>query len=213
MEPDSATPTLALVKAGTDLGSAGLSADHRAASPPTTAPPREAPPPAAMLVSRGLAAAAAHKGGVVHVRLVPESLGEVRLHMKIDAGAVSVRIEAATPAAQGLLSDHLGVLRASLEARGLAVDRLAVHLAPAQAANSGPASGNQGGSAEPGPGGAWNGAEHDAGGSPSRGRSDEHAAHGRAAPANPDDTPDRGAAPADRSAFGQRLRLRLSAVA
>lgn len=80
-------------------------------------------------VSRGLTAAVSQKGGVVTMRLQPEALGAVRIQMTIEQGVVQARFEAATPEARDLLNKHMETLRASLEAKGLSVDRLQVHLA------------------------------------------------------------------------------------
>ena len=169
--------------------------------------------PRARLVARGLAAAVAQKGGTVHVRLIPESLGEVRIQMRLDAGAVSVRIDAANPAAHGLLTEHLAALRSSLEATGLTVERLAVNYAPtaahAPASPSTSANPPQHGNTDANP---WGGApQHDAGGSPSRGGHDRDPAHGRAA--QPQDEAAEHASSPRAGGFGARLRLRLSAVA
>jgi hypothetical protein len=165
--------------------------------------------PASQIVSRGLAAAVAQRGGTVQVRLIPESLGEVRIQMRLDAASVSVKIDTANPAAHGLLTDHLAVLRSSLEATGLNVQRLTVQYTPAAPAPASPGSSLHGGSAEAH---AWGGApQHDAGGSPSRGDSDREPAHGRAAP--PRDEAIEDGLRRDAGGFGARLRWRLSAVA
>lgn len=179
-------------------GTLGMDAEEGLASP--------------RIVSRGLSAAVAQRGGVVHVRLVPASLGEVRIQMSIDALTVSVRIEATTPSAQGLLNEHLTMLRSSLEAKGLTVDRLAVHLSPVSGSASSPQpSGGSGGSDLGQSMGQRQ--EHDAGGSPSRGRSDDEAAHGSAADEPPEEALDQDGSGRLRPAFSSRLRLRLSAVA
>jgi flagellar hook-length control protein FliK len=69
------------------------------------------------------------KGGIVTMRLQPEALGAVRIQMTIEQGVVQARFEAATPEARDLLNKHMETLRASLEAKGLSVDRLQVQLA------------------------------------------------------------------------------------
>jgi flagellar hook-length control protein FliK len=173
----------------------------------STAPQPEEPPPAPQIVSRGLNAALAQRGGVVHIRLVPESLGEVRINMTLDAASVNVRIDAATPAAQRLLTDHLGTLRASLEARGIQVDRIAVNLTPA-IANSTPQN-QQHTSADLGQSNSQN-SNHDAAGSQSRGRSNDNAHNPNHNPAELDDAYAPQNSPTN---FDSRLRLRLSTVA
>ncbi len=176
------------------------------------APPQDTPP-APQLVARGLTAALAQRGGVVHVRLVPVSLGEVRIQMTLDAGTVSVKIDAATPAAQNLLNEHLGMLRASLESRGLQVDRLAVNLAPAPAAPAAPStpSNHNHSNSDLNQSPSHNN-QQDAAGSQSRGRSDD--------PNNPnnrnfpEDEPDESlASNQPNKTFNSRLRMRLSTFA
>ncbi|MFN0011077.1 MAG: flagellar hook-length control protein FliK [Phycisphaerales bacterium] len=79
-------------------------------------------------VSRGVAAVMAQRGGTVSLRLQPEALGQVRVQLDWERGAVSVRFRAADEKARGLLEQTLPGLRASLEARGL--DVLAVAVEP-----------------------------------------------------------------------------------
>lgn len=172
-----------------------------------TAPQPDETPPAPQIVSRGLTAALAQRGGVVHIRLVPESLGEVRINMTLDAASVNVRIDAATPAAQQLLSDHLGTLRASLEARGLQVERIAVNLTPALASPT--PQNQQHTSADLGQSNSQN-ANHDAAGSQSRGRSNDNAHNPNS---NITELDDPSASPKLPANFDSRLRLRLSTVA
>lgn len=175
---------------------------------------------AAGIVSRGLAAVVQQRGGQMTVRLTPESLGQVKVQMSLDHGTVAVRLEAANEAARGLLSEHLGMLRGSLESRGLSVEKLSVHLAaPGPGAGSGPGTGPGGGSS-----GADGGAQernafggqdgrHDAGGAPSRGRDGGER--------EPEGGPSRlsfagGEAPmdgAEPTEFVSRLRLSLHAIA
>lgn len=81
-------------------------------------------------VSRGLAAVLNQKGGTLTMLLNPASLGSLRIAMSIDAGSVSVTMEAVRPEAQELLNRNLQSLRAVLEARGLTVERMGVQLAP-----------------------------------------------------------------------------------
>ncbi|TVQ78174.1 MAG: hypothetical protein EA380_06390 [Phycisphaeraceae bacterium] len=81
-------------------------------------------------VSRGLAAVLNQKGGTLTMLLNPASLGSLRIAMSIDAGSVSVTMEAVRPEAQEMLNRNLQSLRAVLEARGLTVERIGVQLAP-----------------------------------------------------------------------------------
>lgn len=134
--------------------------------------------PAAAAVTRGLAAAVSQRGGSLTIRLVPESLGFVRIQMDIAGGVVSATLDAGTAAARDLLADHLGMLRHALESRGLSVDRLQVNLAPAAHA---PPAGSGGNSDAPADERASLGRfAHDAAGGRSRGgdRGDHPERHG-----------------------------------
>ncbi len=111
------------------------------------------------LVARGLGASLAQRGGTLTLRLLPESLGSMRIQMEILQGAVKVEMEVGNAEAHRLLSQSLEGLRASLEARGLAVEKLGVSLTPSHAsvlaAASGSAqggAGGQGGNPSPGTG-------------------------------------------------------------
>ena len=161
--------------------------------------------------TRGLAAAVQQRGGSVTIRLSPESLGNLKIEMSLQHGSVTVDLRAATPEAHELLSQSIGTLRSSLEARGLSVERLNVHLAPAPQPQPGSsASGDQ--QQQPG----WRedartSTGHDAGGGASRGRDDsnQHQSPGGAehdAPDPDDSTP-------FPSAFTSKFRLALDAVA
>ena len=87
-------------------------------------------------VSRGMAAVLAQRGGTVALRLQPAALGELRVQLDWEKGSVSVRFVAASEKARGLLEQSLPGLRASLEARGLEVVRVAVESPGAQAADA-----------------------------------------------------------------------------
>lgn len=77
-------------------------------------------------VARGLQAALKARGGAVTLRLSPESLGEVRIQLKVVERGVALRIEAASEAARRLLSDGMPALRSALEDQGLRIDRMEV---------------------------------------------------------------------------------------
>lgn len=81
-------------------------------------------------VSRGLSAAIQQRGGSVTIRLSPESLGALRIHMTIANGEVSVRMETINDRAQQMLVQSLPVLRESLESKGLTVNELRITPAP-----------------------------------------------------------------------------------
>ncbi|MCH8345082.1 MAG: flagellar hook-length control protein FliK [Planctomycetes bacterium] len=79
-------------------------------------------------VMRGLSAMLNQRGGVMTMRLQPPQLGELRVQMTIARGVVTAQFHAATPQAHALLEQSLAVLRSALEANGLTVERLTVHL-------------------------------------------------------------------------------------
>lgn len=84
----------------------------------------------AALVSRGLSAVLAQKGGSLTMQLAPESLGSVKVQMTIEQGQLSLSLEASTQRGQQILTDQLAGLKSSLEAKGMTVERAAVSLAP-----------------------------------------------------------------------------------
>lgn len=119
-------------------------------------------------VVRGFTSLMRQHGGSVVIRLIPETLGPLRITMKMDGGSVSVSMDATTQQAHELLSGNLGSLRQSLESQGLRVDRVGVTLA--HATHSGPGlaadgAAQQRGSEDPG-------SEQDAADGRSRGHAD-----------------------------------------
>lgn len=149
-------------------------------------------------IARGLSAMLRQRGGSVTLRLSPESLGLVRVEVRVNEGRVFVRIEAQTDPARRLLADHLSSLRLALEDQGLRIDRVEVSR-PRDAAEDGatdgrdhrgqqgrgggdtpgrdPDPGRRGGAqagSEPAPQGRW-----DAGGEPSGGARVGGGAEGR----------------------------------
>ncbi|HYE02696.1 MAG TPA: flagellar hook-length control protein FliK [Phycisphaerales bacterium] len=114
-------------------GRLALPAGMRAA--PTAAPPRPAPSANtfAAALSRGVSAALAQRDGTVTLRLQPAHLGHLRIQVGLTAGTLSASFHASSPAARDLLDQSLHALRAGLEAKGLAVDRLDVQVIPERA--------------------------------------------------------------------------------
>ena len=95
--------------------------------------PSEAPRP--MVSAAGIERVAAavrtslSEGGMeVRLRLHPESLGDVQVHVRWDRGLLTARLEAATPAARDALEGGLHLLRDALQEQGVPVDRLHVGL-------------------------------------------------------------------------------------
>lgn len=152
---------------------------------PTPLPTRaevETPTP---LLSRGLAALAAQKGGTMQIRLDPPSLGDVRIELTIRQGAVVAEITASSASTQALLARELGTLQGALERQGLFVERLAVHAPPQRAAESPAPPTPMAGDAGRGEGNGQRGGDgaqqrsgdgrHDAGDGASRGRREQDA--------------------------------------
>lgn len=165
-------------------------------------------------VSRGLSAAVSQKGGTITLRLEPESLGALRIQLDIVGGVVNARFEASSEQTAELLSRSIDSLRASLESKGLGVDRIRVDVAP-------PASGGQAGASGQGNSGQQQGGagrddlqrgfSHDAGEGRSRGFADDRsgARDGERQGWRDDARPEAGAAPV----FERWLRLGLDATA
>lgn len=84
-------------------------------------------------VGRGLANVLTRGGGSLTLRLTPASLGAVRVHVDLRDGFVRATLHATTDSARELLSQGVASLKASLETRGLKVDRLDVAPGPGTA--------------------------------------------------------------------------------
>jgi flagellar hook-length control protein FliK len=76
--------------------------------------------------ARGLAAVLRQKGGNVTIRLAPDSLGDLKVSMRLDGVQVWANIEATSESARELLEGQRDSLRVALEAHGLKVERLDV---------------------------------------------------------------------------------------
>jgi flagellar hook-length control protein FliK len=126
-------------------------------------------------IVRGLNAMLNQRGGAMIMRLDPPELGQLRVHMSIVSGVVSVEFSAGSAQAQMLLDQHLPALRHSLESQGLSVERLTVHAANGQTqqgamtARDGSGSNDQQQQSS-----SWSN-QHDAAGSESRGRREQEA--------------------------------------
>lgn len=81
-------------------------------------------------VARGLAAAVRQRDGTLTLRLSPDSLGEIRIQVRVESGQVSAHIDAQSDQARQLLTESAATLRSALEAQGLVVERIEV--APAE---------------------------------------------------------------------------------
>jgi|GEM_PF-4365332 len=117
------------------------------ASEPKRAPVERSPSFEAQL-QRGLANAVNQRGGSVLMRLQPEALGQLRIHLDITSAGVNVRLDASSEGAVRSLRDLEADVRASLDAKGLKVDRLEVRLdssltpASGETTNAAPARGS-----------------------------------------------------------------------
>ncbi len=93
---------------------------------------------AARSASRALAAMLRQRGGTMSIGLSPETLGRVRIRMKVEGGRVEVELDAERESGVEALSSQLDVLKDALEARGLRVDHLEVRAASSPIALSTP---------------------------------------------------------------------------
>lgn len=62
------------------------------------------------------------------MRLDPPELGKLTLRLELQGDALQLEVEAATPAARRLLSEQTDLLRHSLEAAGIRLERVDVRL-------------------------------------------------------------------------------------
>lgn len=105
-----------------------------------SAPTRSAktPPPAqqakqteddfAAQLGRGFSAVLRQNGGTLTLRMQPQELGDLTIRMDLKPGQVAAEFEVGSDQARQLLTDQMTSLRSALEARGLSVDKLTVHL-------------------------------------------------------------------------------------
>ncbi|MCA9293665.1 MAG: flagellar hook-length control protein FliK [Phycisphaerales bacterium] len=80
--------------------------------------------------SRGLSAALRQSGGTVTLRLVPETLGALRVNLQINGSTVALHLETGGGRAHEMLTQHIASLRAGLEHRGLKVEEVTTRIAP-----------------------------------------------------------------------------------
>ncbi len=85
------------------------------------------PHPATQLAAKGIGLLANQRGGAITMRLEPPALGQLRIELQINQGAVVADFTAASPEARVLLEANLGMLRERLESQGLSVERISVH--------------------------------------------------------------------------------------
>lgn len=85
----------------------------------------------------------------ITVRLIPESLGELRIHVRLGAGELEVRLVSANPLVREALEGQLSGLRDAFAREGLDVTRVTVSTNTAWDAASGGQSGRHGASGNP----------------------------------------------------------------
>ncbi|MEL6497481.1 MAG: flagellar hook-length control protein FliK [Planctomycetota bacterium] len=93
-------------------------------------------PDAAAQVQRGLAQVLRQGGGSVTLKLTPNDLGVVTVALRLQQGRMTGTIDTQTAAARDLLKADIDALKASLEQRGVTVDRLDVRLQGAAESDS-----------------------------------------------------------------------------
>jgi hypothetical protein len=101
--------------------------------------------------SRGISSALMQRDGTITIRLIPETLGALRLQVRVADGKVSVTMEASTREAADLLHANAASLRQSLESRGLQVERIHVMVQGAEAPRPAVATDPRQANAEPEP--------------------------------------------------------------
>ena len=80
-------------------------------------------------VSRGVASILRQNGGSLSLKLRPDSLGELRINLRVHNGAVDATFRADNAQARDLLKSTLSQLKDTLETHGVRVERLRVELA------------------------------------------------------------------------------------
>ncbi|TVQ61146.1 MAG: flagellar hook-length control protein FliK [Phycisphaerales bacterium] len=97
-----------------------------ATKPGAPAPSRGQEAQLAAQVQRGLFAALRQQGGSVTMRLAPDALGALTVRLSVQGARVQATFEPTSEQAQRLLERSVETLRAALESKGLAVERITV---------------------------------------------------------------------------------------
>ncbi len=135
------TKSLAMAQAGAgDSGAGGVRGRAAAPSERTSRGSEAQDTSLRAQVARGVMAAANQRGGSVVVRLQPETLGQLRVHIDSSRGSLAVRLDVGSEQARGLLRQSMGELRAALAERGLNVDQPQIRLDPILAQEKTPGS-------------------------------------------------------------------------
>lgn len=80
-------------------------------------------------VSRGVASILRQEGGSLSLKLRPDTLGELKINLRVQNGSVEATFKADNAQARDLLKSTLSQLKETLETNGVRVDRLRVELA------------------------------------------------------------------------------------
>jgi len=99
-----------------------------AAAPPNPNRAQQSQDDFAAQLHRGFSAVLRQNGGSLTLRMQPEQLGDLTIRMDLQPGQVTADFEVGSDQARQLLTDHMTSLRSALEARGLSVDKLTVHV-------------------------------------------------------------------------------------
>lgn len=105
---------------------AAAGTDRAASAKPARA--QAQPPDPTAQIQRGLAQVLRQRGGTLTMKLTPNELGEIKIALQMQQSRVTGTIDAQTVAARDLLKQNIDALKASLEQRGVTVDRLDVRL-------------------------------------------------------------------------------------
>jgi len=79
---------------------------------------------------RVLSSSAGPRGSYLKLQLEPPSLGQLRLEVRMNQEALSIRLQAETVAVKNLLSERIAELKTTLQGHGLQVERVTVELKP-----------------------------------------------------------------------------------
>ncbi len=123
-------PQVPILRAAVAPQGAVRSEAKAAAKQPLPQPTRESEADFASQLGRGFAAILRQSGGSLTLHLQPEALGDLTIRMDLQPGKVAATFEVESDQAQQLLHANMSALRSALEARGLGVDSLTVHVSP-----------------------------------------------------------------------------------
>ncbi len=130
-QPQGASSTRSFDQAITALRSLGATGRTKAGSTARAAqdsPGARAQRSVLAQVSRGVASVLREQGGAMTIRLRPDTLGELKINLRVQNGGVEATFKVGNAAARDLLKSTLSQLKETLESNGVRVDRLRVEL-------------------------------------------------------------------------------------